>query len=178
MIVVDVGCEEFDVAPGGLVAAGIGYERRHYIGAGRRRRDWNCCRFDDCGELGSFDFSPKQKLRHDGGNLIFVTPAGHAFEMLAQPRLVPKLPASLSEMFVEARAICIGGDTPASKAELHICVRPTSPRFSELEPEPVEDNGSQPLISEQLVAFGALALATGKANSAQRHVSPDSSCTR
>ena len=35
MIVVDVGGEELDVAPAGLVAAGIGDERRHYIGAAR-----------------------------------------------------------------------------------------------------------------------------------------------
>jgi hypothetical protein len=35
VIVVDVGGEELDIAPAGLVAAGIGDERRHYIGVGR-----------------------------------------------------------------------------------------------------------------------------------------------
>ncbi len=36
VVVVDVGGEEFDVAPGGLLAE-IGDERRHYIGVGRCR---------------------------------------------------------------------------------------------------------------------------------------------
>jgi hypothetical protein len=35
VIVVDVGSEEFDVAPAGLVAAGVGDARRHYIGVDR-----------------------------------------------------------------------------------------------------------------------------------------------
>ena len=35
MVVVDVGGEELDVTSGGVVAAGIGNQRRHYIGAGR-----------------------------------------------------------------------------------------------------------------------------------------------
>jgi hypothetical protein len=34
VIVVDLGGEEFDVAPAGGVA-GVGDERRHYIGVGR-----------------------------------------------------------------------------------------------------------------------------------------------
>lgn len=45
--VLDVGGEEFDVAPAGG-AAGMGDERRHYIGVGRGRE---CTGWDDGGEL-------------------------------------------------------------------------------------------------------------------------------
>ena len=69
VIVVDVGGEELDVAPAGLVAAGIGNEGRHYIGVGRRRGrergGW-----DDGGELvvgGCHDPFPTTILDSDKG---------------------------------------------------------------------------------------------------------------
>lgn len=44
--------EEFDVAPAGLVAAGVGDQRRHYIGVGRSGgRQWGG-RFDDSRKMG------------------------------------------------------------------------------------------------------------------------------
>jgi len=51
VVVVDVGGEELDVAPGGLFAAGVGDEDRHYIGAGRRRQGDGGGLGDDGGEL-------------------------------------------------------------------------------------------------------------------------------
>jgi hypothetical protein len=50
VIVVDVGGEEFDIAPVGLVAE-IGDQRRHYIGVDRRCRGGEHFGFDDRGEL-------------------------------------------------------------------------------------------------------------------------------
>src|SRR5262249_29593243 len=52
VVVVDVGGEEFDVAPAGLVAAGVGDQRGHYIGAPGRGCDRRRSRrVDDGGEL-------------------------------------------------------------------------------------------------------------------------------
>jgi hypothetical protein len=80
VIVVDVGGEEFDVAPAGLVV-GMGDEGRHYIGVGRGGEDgW----FDDRRELVGGCHRP----------LLYLAAVRMLFDWLITGQIVPMNPAA------------------------------------------------------------------------------------
>lgn len=67
-----------------------------------------------------FNLLSKQKLCHDGGNLIFVAPARHALEAFTQPGFVPKLPAFLIKMPAQTGAVRMGSNAPTCQAEFDL----------------------------------------------------------
>ena len=105
---------------------------------------------------GSFNFAPEQEFGNNGGYLVFIATFGHYFQLLAQPRLIPQVPAFFSEVFMQAFTIRRGGDPAAGQAQFDRCVGRARAAFGELSAKTLENYASEIVVAEKLETLSKL----------------------